>query len=247
MNRFLLLSSLSILFYSCEFSVSTANIKNSKVCSDAMFESESGCLEDMAVFDNFPNQVINTLELQNAPSGTEVRLYWFQLIENKYALIDSVSYISSETTELLTSTFDGNNLPVGKYKVVSRVIADNKEPVEKMFEIKFPTMPSANMSFIGRSTYEDKRVRELTKVFTDNDSVIYFSTSLYNVPHNTDVHIHFEDKDGVQNSFSLNTGMISDQKLNINANIKAVKLGKGSCKAVLEFMDLRYEYPFGIE
>jgi len=247
MNRLLVFSVLFLFFTSCEFNVSTANIKNSKTCSDVMFEKGKGCIEDISVFEEFPNQVINTLELQNAPKGTEVRIYWFQLIEDKYALIDSVSYTSSETTELLTSTFDGNNLPVGKYKVVSRVIADNKEPVEKLFEIQFPKSPSANMSFIGRSIYEDKRVNELTKVFNDNDSTVYFSTSLYNVPHNTDVHIHFEDEEGYQHSFSLNTQTISDKKININSNIKRSALGKGECKVKVEFLDLRYTYLFVIE
>lgn len=247
MNRLLILSFFSIVFASCEFNATTANIQNSKVCSDVMFESGKGCLEDRNVFEEFPNQVINTLELQNAPKGTEVRLYWFQLIDDKYALIDSVSYISTETTELLTSTFDGNNLPVGKYKVVSRVIADNKEPVEKLFEIQFPTMPSANMSFIGRSVYEDMRVKDLTKVFNDSDSTVYFSTSLYNIPHNTDVHIHFEDENGAQKSFSLNTQTISDKKININSNIKRSALGKGECKVKVQFLDFQYVYPFVIQ
>ena len=245
--RKLLFACVGLAFVGCEFKLTTATIKNSKVCSEALFEEGKGCIENVEVFEEFPSIIYNSMELKNAPKGTEVRIYWFQLVEDKYALIDSVTYESSEANELLNSTVNGNSFPIGQYKVVARVVANNQQPIEKKFEIKFPKLPAANLSFIGRSIYEDKKVNEITNVFNQSDSTVYFSTSLYNVPFHSDVHIHFEGADGVQHTFSLNTAEISNEKININANIKRSALGIGECKVILEFLDLAYTYPFVVE
>jgi hypothetical protein len=179
-----------LMFSSCEFNITSARLGNTKICGS--FDGKHGCLEDFSAFDWIPDTVFVSSRLMNAPKNTEIRYYWYQIQDGEAQLIDSLSYFNKHSTELVYSYFTTNNKPLGTYKVVLRVIADNQKPVEKYYTLNIPSKTAIHQARIGNQRDESTmRVSNVTSYFAESDEAIYFSATLYNLESESPIRVIF--------------------------------------------------------
>jgi len=120
-------------------SVTTANLQNVYMCPKM---EDSQCLSDQTEFAKDTPELFVTALLQNALEGTTVNYSWYYLgangDEEPYE-IDTVEWVrkDNDAQEVYGSlSIPEKGWPVGKYKVVLKVVADNVEPITKEFLIK---------------------------------------------------------------------------------------------------------------
>lgn len=209
----------SVLIVSCEFSVTTAKLSDSKVCGD--LNSTDGCADDVLIFEEVPDTIFAVSKLINAPKGTEVRYYWYQFLDEDFVLLDSISYKSQNTNELLHSHIATSGLPLGKYRVVTRIIADNRDQIVKDFELAIPEGISMGMSRIGNSVNEFGKVNNVKANLGEEDRTVYFSSFLYNLPAKALINIQFKDmSDGkIVKELTINNGDQDEEAILLRANL----------------------------
>jgi len=127
---------LLLLFTGC--SISTANLKDVKMCTEM---TEGRCPSDTTVFSSTTPEIFLSTTLKNAPSGTKVSFQWNYLSNGQPDPLDTVSMEapSEDTTSYLYSSYpipSSGSWPAGKYEVVLSLNSDNSESIHKEFEIK---------------------------------------------------------------------------------------------------------------
>lgn len=243
MKKLIYLLVWSVFVVSCEFSATTAKITESKICSD--FNSSTGCKEEMLVFDEIPDTIFAVSKLRNAPKGTEVRYYWYQFLQGDYVLLDSVSYKSQHSSELLHSFIATSALPLGKYRVVTRIMADNRDEVVKDFELAIPEGISMNMARIGNSVNEHGKVNNVKVNLGEEDRMVYYSAFLYNLPANATINIVFKDMSNgkIVKELAINNGDEDEEVILLRANLNrdAIKLDPGYYQIIVTIEDKTFE------
>lgn len=246
MKNVALIICLSGLFSACN--VTTANLKSSKICDK--LNSDALCDEDIEVFDHLPDSIYISHELRNAPKSTKVRYYWYMIEEGEDFLIDSLTYENNSTSENIYTFLNTRRMPLGKYKVITKIMADNKDPVEKTFELKHPKDVNLHMIKIGSKIDESEIVLEHQPFFSSKDSMIYFSANVYNLPQNTDFTLSFTEKNGkLIKDIPLNSGNLSDQTVVLNANLNRnyFPLAEGGYQVRVHLLGKEYNYDFEIQ
>ncbi|MBI5869948.1 MAG: hypothetical protein HZB44_03165 [Actinobacteria bacterium] len=132
---FLMMTALMISAAGCN--VSTANLSNVKVCDK--IEDEQ-CPSDMSSLDRETPAFYVSADLDNAPSGTKIKIDWRYLsgeIGNEPQDIDSVSLTSEEDSNNVQSSLERATevWPKGEYEVVLTIQTDNAEPIHKKFSV----------------------------------------------------------------------------------------------------------------
>lgn len=127
---------LSILLTSCEFEVTTANIKDIKTC---VFLSDDLCDQEDPVFNPSDPQIYVSCKLKNAPDNTLVTFVW-TYVEGDPIIIDEVTLNSSDygiDVDMSSSLSRPNNgWPIGKYEVVIEIGNHDSSPQIKPFEVR---------------------------------------------------------------------------------------------------------------
>ncbi|MHB9111747.1 MAG: hypothetical protein ACYC4D_03845 [Thermoleophilia bacterium] len=118
--------------------VSTANLSNVNVCDKLDNEQ---CPSDMSSLDQETPAFYVSADLNNAPSGTKIKIDWRYLsgeIGNEPQDIDSVSLTSEEDSNNIQSSLERATdvWPKGEYEVVLTIQTDNAEPIHKKFSVK---------------------------------------------------------------------------------------------------------------
>ncbi|MHB8793415.1 MAG: hypothetical protein ACYC6O_08785 [Thermoleophilia bacterium] len=118
--------------------VSTANLSNVKVCDKLVDEQ---CSADMSSLDKETLSFYVSSDLNNAPSGTKIKVDWRYLsgeIGNEPQDIDSVTMTSEEGANNIQSSLEraSDVWPKGEYEVVLTIQTDNAEPIHKKFSVK---------------------------------------------------------------------------------------------------------------
>lgn len=118
--------------------VSTASLSSVKVCD--RIENEQ-CPSDMSSLDKETPAFYVSADLDNAPTGTKIKIDWRYLsgeIGNEPQDIDSVSLTSEEDSNNVQSSLERATevWPKGEYEVVLTIQTDNAEPIHKKFSVK---------------------------------------------------------------------------------------------------------------
>ena len=208
-----------LLISSCEFSATTAKITESKICGS--LNAEAGCENNVDVFHEIPDTVFVTAKLRNAPKGTEVRYYWYQFLQGEYILLDSVSYRSEHSSELLKSYISTQSLPLGKYRVVTKIMSDNRNPITKDFELVVPDGISMHLARIGNSIDEFGKVSQVKTNLSEEDRIVYFSSYLYNLPANALINVVFKDMSNgkIEKELNIKNGADAEDVILLRANL----------------------------
>lgn len=235
-------------FSSCEFNITTARLGNTKICGS--YDGKHGCLEDFSSFDWIPDTVFVSSRLQNAPKNTEVRYYWYQVLENEVHLIDSLSYFNKHSTELIYSYFTTNNKPLGTYKVVMRVVADNQKPVEKYYTLDLPTSTAIHQVKIGNQRDESTmQVNEVTSYFTNSDEAVYFSATIYNLKPESPIRVifHHIESDEIVDEVNLKAGSTPDLISQLNASLPiSIDIPRGDYHLFIDVDGMQKAYEFSV-
>ncbi|MFC2106827.1 hypothetical protein ACFLRY_00680 [Bacteroidota bacterium] len=127
---------LSLFLTGCDFEVTTANIKDVKVCDRLSGEL---CGQDSPIFMSRDPQIFVSCKLKNAPENTIVTFIW-KYVEGDPIIIDKVTVNSSDqglNLDLNSSLSRPNNgWPTGKYEVEIRVGGTDGSPEVKSFEVR---------------------------------------------------------------------------------------------------------------
>ena len=127
---------LSIILTSCEFDVTTANIKDVKTC---VYISGDLCDQENLVFNPNDPQIYVSCKLKNAPENTLVTFIW-TYVEGDPIIIDEVTLNSSDygiDVDMSSNLSRPNNgWPVGKYEVVIKIGDNDSSPKLKHFEVR---------------------------------------------------------------------------------------------------------------
>lgn len=232
---------------SCEYSITTANISSVRVCGSL---NSDGCKEDVGIFEELPDTVYVVSRLKNAPEGTEIRYYWYQFLEDDYILLDSVSYTSEKSSELIHSYILTNALPLGKYRVATRVVANNRKAIVKDFEFKIPDGITLHMPRIGSEINEHGRVSKIINEFGPSDDMVYFSSFLYNIPANQEIKIYFKDlrTNKVYKELNVKGGEVEEEVLLLKANLNKgqTHLNPGKHQIIITIEDREFTYEFTV-
>jgi hypothetical protein len=219
MKRKLFYGLVGVLLISCEFSVTTAKLTESKVCGT--ISSSAGCDEDVKVFTEIPDTIYAISKLSNAPKGTEIRYYWYQFLQGEYTLLDSLSYKNEHSSERIHSHIRTDLLPLGKYRVVTRIMADNRDEVVKDFELAIPEGIGMSMARVGNNVNEHGKVINQKANLDENDRMVYYSSFLYNLPANAMISVVFRDmSDGkVVKELNIQNGDEFEEAILLRANL----------------------------
>ncbi len=126
--------SMSLAVTACE--VSTASLSNVKVCDK--LENDT-CPSDMATMATTTSAFYVTGDVNNAPTGTKIKIDWKYLGGEIAAQdIDSVTLTTEENTNVLESSLDkpDSGWPKGDYEIVLKIQTDNTDPISKKFSVK---------------------------------------------------------------------------------------------------------------
>ena len=127
---------LIMMFISCEFNFSTANVSDIKIC-----ERMEGnlCNTDLPVLSSVTSQIFASCALKNAPSNTEVLFIW-KYLEGSPLIIDEVTMNSGDkgTNLDIHSSLSRpyNGWPKGRYAVEILVDGNKENKKVKNFEIQ---------------------------------------------------------------------------------------------------------------
>lgn len=118
--------------------VSTAGLSNVKLCEKLDGDS---CSSDMTTLSKDASTFFVTGNLDNAPSGTKIKIDWRYLsgeLGNEPQDIDSASFTSEENSNIITGSLERatESWPKGEYEVVLKIQTDNADPVSKKFSVK---------------------------------------------------------------------------------------------------------------
>ncbi len=126
-----------ILLNSCEFSVTTANVENVKMCKTLDGEL---CDNSLSVFTPEDNYIYISCNLNNAPDNTVVTFLWKYMDQEEPIIIDEVSLSSSDmgTNLNLSSNLSRpyNGWPTGKYEVEIIIEESQRKPLIQKFEVR---------------------------------------------------------------------------------------------------------------
>jgi hypothetical protein len=230
----------------CEFKITTARLSNVNVCSS--YDGKHGCLEDYTLFTSLPDTIFVSSKLSNAPKNTEIRFYWYQLVEGEEILIDSLQYFNAYNTELIHAHFTTDGKPLGSYKVIARVIADNQKAIEKTYELAFPDHTAIHMSRIGNARNEDsKRVTQLTRNFSYSDDAVYFSANVYNLIPHSNISIYYVHVDSGEtiDEIHLTAGEEPDEVSLLNSNLPiTADLKSGNYRIFVQTDEIKKSFDF---
>ena len=126
-----------ILLYlsGCECSVSTANVKDVKICTSL---EGNVCNQDNPVIDNNAATIFASCLLKNSVSGTKVKFTWLYYGDTKIKIDDVILDTGELSGNLeLNSNLSrpDNGWPKGVYEVEVQVMTDNAKPVIKQFTV----------------------------------------------------------------------------------------------------------------
>ena len=128
---------ISLLFTSCEFSVTTAKIDNVKMCKSMSGEA---CDKNVKLFAPEDEFIFVSCNLENAPSNTIVKFVWKYVEMAQPIIIDTVTVNSGDNmTNLKLSSNLSRPLkgwPIGKYQVEIIIEDSQRDPKITMFEIR---------------------------------------------------------------------------------------------------------------
>ncbi len=118
--------------------VSTANLSDVKIFDKI---EDGRCSSDMGTIDKSVDTFHVTANLNNAPSGTKVKIDWRYLsgeLSNEPQDIDSVSVVSEENSDFVESSLERATpaWPKGEYEAVLKIDTDNADPIHKKFSVK---------------------------------------------------------------------------------------------------------------
>ncbi len=119
----------------CECSVSTANVKDVKICTSL---EGNVCNQDNPVIENTAATIYASCLLRNSVSGTKVKFTWIYYGETKIKIDDVILDTGelSGTLELNSNlSRPDNGWPKGVYEVEVQVMTDNAKPVIKQFTV----------------------------------------------------------------------------------------------------------------
>jgi hypothetical protein len=249
MRKSIFLIGLLASLFACEMSVTTARLSNLQLCSE--LTEKGACVQDVNEFEMQPDTIYVTGSLSNAPKGTEIRYYWYQILDDEVFLLDSVSYKSQNSAEIVRSFITTANLALGKYRVAAKIIADNREQWVRDFEFKRPHGISMNMDNIGTWAEENGRVTAASPVLKKNDRTVYYSSVLYNLPPNTLITVGFRDvsKNEMVKVLELTNGDEKDDAILLTANLNRdeIDLSTGQHEVVVEIDGKQFATVYTIE
>lgn len=197
MKKILVLSILAafalMLTAGCE--VSTANLKDVKVCSDP--DSDNQCQSDESSFDADTGEIFVSGSLENAPDDTHLEITWNYLGENgdEKEEIDTVSLTGGSANFHSNLKPPSDGWPGGDYEVVLDLGTDNSEPVVKKFTVKGEPKPSAGDVLSDLKVCDDPDATDTCNrdksSFTPDTPMIYLSGAIDEVPVGTEITINW--------------------------------------------------------
>lgn len=131
----LILPLIALLLSGCECSVSTANVKDVKICTSL---EGNVCNQDNPVIDNSAATIYASCLLKNSVSGTKVKFTWLYYGDTKIKIDDVILDTGELSGNLeLNSNLSrpDNGWPKGVYEVEIQVMTDNAKPVIKQFTV----------------------------------------------------------------------------------------------------------------
>lgn len=133
---FIILSTLFFVLTSCNFNVTTAHIKNVKMCTEIR---NNECKDGKVNFQNTAENICISCELENDPGNTLVTFIWKYNNNGEIMIIDEVTLNSSNIgpqvnfQSSLSKPYNG--WPTGNYEV-EIIIEDNmQETVIREFRV----------------------------------------------------------------------------------------------------------------
>ncbi len=125
-----------LVLNSCEFEVTTAHVKDIKLCNEIY---GTFCDNDQTVFNPGDPEIILSCKLKNAPENTHVVFTW-KYMEEPPVVIDQITLNSADkgtTLDLKSSLSRPNNgWPKGKYAVEIGIGDNDDSPKVKHFEVR---------------------------------------------------------------------------------------------------------------
>lgn len=128
----------ALLLISAGCNVSTANLSDVRICDKL---DNGQCTSDMSSLDKNTPTLYVSANLNNAPTGTKIKVDWRYLGGDPGTEpqdIDSITLTSEEDSANLQSSLDSGTgtFPIGDYEVVLKIDTDNADPIHKTFSIK---------------------------------------------------------------------------------------------------------------
>lgn len=134
---FISIITLALIVSSCEYSITTAQIENSRMCSSLTGEL---CGANRSVFSTDEELIFISCNLNNAPDNTIVTFSWKYIGEVDTIIIDEVSVNSSEIGVNLNLSSNlsrpYNGWPKGNYEVEIIIEDSQRDPVLHKFEVR---------------------------------------------------------------------------------------------------------------
>lgn len=168
----------TILFFSCEFNVSTANLSDLKVCSGV--NEKKLCNQDQPVLDGSIKELYATAILNNAPSDTRVDII-FNYTEGGLVRLDSQAVTAQGNLPVYYKVpTPANGWRKGKYEFIFKLNTDNSKPLRKEFVIDVP-LKVTDFAICNKQiiTQGDKNCLAETPVF-DQGTEKFFAEVVFN-------------------------------------------------------------------
>ena len=246
MTRYFLLLTVCTLLFSC-----SPGIKKSRVCALENFDALQGCKSHTNELVGFPETVVHSFRAKGFEENSTVSVRWYFEDAGKFYLIDSFTYYTKESDELVVSGIDRNFLQPGSYVVKIKVKdADQTFESEEHFSIQSNGETIALMLLVGNAIDPTGLVTRPHTYFTINDQQVFVSTFVYDAKPNQDILIRFRQIDvqgGYEKQFSTNVGPNPKSKFLLYANLPNVDLNLGEYQVEIKIGDVSFVAPFYID
>ncbi len=226
-------------------------ISSGRVCAmDENFDALKGCKTNIETFEGAPETAVYSFIANGVNRDAKVQVQWFYEEGGKYFLVDSFSYYTKLSEEIIMSGMDRNFLPNGNY-VIKTKIKDGEDIYEdeQKFIIQSSGKSSAVNLLVGDVVDPNGLVLHPNVYFDVNHPQIFVSTYIQDAKPNMPISIHFTHKEIGKFSkvFETNTGAKPLPKFLLYAYLPNKNLPLGEYRVEIILPNATFSAPFFID